>query len=190
VSAQPALFAEPAVPSCVLSPCGRYRYALRIPLGGGPGGVCLFIMANPSTAIVTDGVFQSDPTVTRCIGFARSWGMSELVVANVRAWRETDPKKVPPDPLAIGEDNDAWLRRLSYEADRVICGWGKLGGSRGPEVIRLVRFQGRIPFALKLNGDGSPAHPLYLTKNARPVELGRRDGERLAELRVEGSEHV
>jgi hypothetical protein len=168
---QHALFLDPSEPSCALSACGRYRYTLRIPLTADRRGVCLFVMANPSTAIVTDGVFASDPTVTRCMNFARRWGCGTLIVENVRAWRETDPDKVPPDPLAIGPENDARIRRSAKEADIVVCGWGKLGGERGRAVLRMLA-EVCAPTALKLNGDGSPAHPLYLAADLKPFPMG------------------
>lgn len=167
---QAALFAERTAPSCVLSPCGRYRYTLRIPLAEGYPRPCLFVMANPSTAVVLNGVFKSDPTVSKCMRYALGWGFTELIVENVRAWRETDPDKVPPDPLAIGPENDDRIRASAGEAELVVCGWGKLGGERGVEVIRMLRGV-CDPCALKLNGDGSPAHPLYLPGNARPFSI-------------------
>lgn len=88
-TAQRALFEAPlGWPSCILSKdgggkdgSGSYRYELRIPLGRGEG-ICLWILANPSTAIVSGGVFQSDPTVTRCINFAKAWGYGTCIVAN------------------------------------------------------------------------------------------------------------
>lgn len=159
-------------PECVLSPCKRYRYMLRIPLSITPRAV-LFILANPSTAVVEDGVFKSDPTITRCINFAKSWGYGALLVANVRAWRETKSKDVPEDPLAIGPDNDEWIERLTVASDQVICGWGKLGGERGPVVLKLVRKMGKKPYALRLNGDGSPEHPLYIPARAEPFMMPR-----------------
>jgi len=166
------LFTDEFAPSCVLSDCGRYRYTLRIPIGSPRmcRGVCLFVMANPSTAIVLDGHFKSDPTVTRCIGYARAWGYGELIVENARAWRETDPSKVPADPLAIGPENDARIRESALESDLVICGWGKLGGTRGADVLRILREVSE-PCALGLNNDGSPKHPLYLRADAKPIAM-------------------
>lgn len=161
------------VPSCVLSPCERYRYELRVPVSTNDG-TCLFIMANPSTAVVTDGVFQSDPTITRCIGYARRWGYGMLLIGNVRAWRETDPDKVPPDPEAIGPDNDGHLIAMARRADVVVGGWGKLGGTRGSVVRRMLHDIDKPIHALKLNADGSPAHPLYLAANLQPVPMEAR----------------
>ena len=174
---QPALFSDPVRPSCILSGdgggkdgLGNYRYALRIPLVHGLG-MCLWILANPSTAVVVDGVFASDPTVTRCINYTRRWGFGECVVANARAWRETDPKKVPADPLAIGPENDRIISELASEASVVMLGYGKLGGTRGPRVIELVRSAGKTPYALKFNSDWSPCHPLYLAADLSPIRM-------------------
>jgi hypothetical protein len=90
----------------------------------------------------------------------------------VRAWAETNPKLVPADPEAIGPQCDEVLEALIWRADLVVCGWGKLGGVRGPAVLDMVRGYGKIPHALKLNKDGSPAHPLYLRSDAKPFTMG------------------
>ena len=58
----------------LLSPCGCYRYALW--RRWEPGPQVLFIMLNPSTA----DELTDDPTIRRCIGFARSWGFGSLAV--------------------------------------------------------------------------------------------------------------
>lgn len=157
--------------SCVLSPCERYRYHLRVQLGAGTG-VCLFILANPSTAIVVNGILTPDPTVTRCLNYARAWGYGVAIVENARAWRSTYPGYVPADPLGIGPENDDWIRRSVADADLVVCGWGKLGGERGPVVLELVRSGGKVPHALKLTKDKEPGHPLYLRADARPFAIG------------------
>src|SRR3989304_203888 len=117
----PAALFPSMLASCILSDCRRYRYTLRIPLSSAPG-VCLFVMANPSTAIVDRGAFTSDPTVTRCIVYARKWGYGTLIVENVRAWRETDPDLVPEDPLAIGPENDLYIQRSAVIANLIVCG--------------------------------------------------------------------
>lgn len=162
-------------PSCILSPCSRYRYHLRVPLAGGEG-VVLFVLANPSTAVVVDGRLIPDPTVRRCVNYARDWGYRLAIVENARAWRSTNPAEVPADPLGIGPENDDWIRRSASEANLVVCGWGRLGGSRGPVVLRLVRDAGRIPHALKLTTGGYPQHPVRLRKDAVPFEIGMVGG--------------
>lgn len=49
---------------------------------------CLFIMLNPSTA---DGA-ADDPTIRRCVAFAKSWKFERLEVVNLFAYRATDPR--------------------------------------------------------------------------------------------------
>src|SRR4051812_15620668 len=63
------------------SPCRRYRFALWRRWDSGPQ--VLFAMLNPSTADET----TNDPTIRRCIGFARAWGFGSLAVGNLFAFR-------------------------------------------------------------------------------------------------------
>lgn len=68
---------QPMHRSAVISPCKMYRYLLRrawdesLP-------TALFVMLNPSTADAE----VDDPTIRRCMGFARSWGMGSIEVVN------------------------------------------------------------------------------------------------------------
>lgn len=150
-----------------LSPCGRYRYRLHRTWGEHPP--VAFVMLNPSTA---DAV-QLDPTVRRCIGYAQRWGYGGLIVGNLFALRSTDPAALYTDPEPIGEENDAALQEIATTAECVICAWGKHGAlnDRGAQVLAMIRAAGATPQALKLNGDGSPAHPLYLKGDAEPFEV-------------------
>jgi hypothetical protein len=151
----------------------KYRYILRYPTSALNDRACLFILANPSTATPE----ALDPTVTRAVDYAGRWGYGWCLVANVRAWREKNPKLVPADPEAIGPDNDDWILRATRGADLVVCGWGKLGGSRGKRVLDMIRRVGEAPHALKLNKDGSPAHPLYLRGDLIPFEIANEGNQ-------------
>lgn len=106
----------------------NYRYTLRRSwIGNGP--VVNFVMLNPSTA---DDVFD-DPTIRKCIGFAKRWGFSGLVVTNLFAFRATSPLdlKACRLALAVGPDNDYVLRREASLAGTVICAWGEHGAWKG-----------------------------------------------------------
>lgn len=162
-----------------ISPCGNYRYTL---VRGWPGGNgCLVVvMLNPSKADWS----VNDPTVTRCIRFAQAWGYNSLIVLNLFAWRGTDPRsllnavKEGHDP--IGPDNDAELRAVLTEhaGGTVVLGWGShpflssILPARASYVRGMLRELGVNPMCLGHNDDGSPAHPLYIPKNARLIQYG------------------
>lgn len=156
----------PARNECVFSPCRRWRYLLKRVVNTAGVGVCLWILANPSIA----NEWALDPTLTRCADFTARWGFAEMRVANARAWVSTDPKAVPADPFAIGPENDQHILEQVTQAKLVVCGWGALGGERGPRVLQLIRPY-CVPHALKLTKDGSPGHPLYLAKALTPFPL-------------------
>jgi hypothetical protein len=80
-----------------LSDCGRYRYRLWRRWADGP--TVLFVMLNPSTADAD----VDDPTIRRCIGFARSWGAGALEVVNLYAWRATQPAELKAAVGPVGE---------------------------------------------------------------------------------------
>ena len=154
--------------NAAFSPDRRYRYWLEALLSD-EDGVCLFVMLNPSTA---DEV-QSDPTVTRAKGFARSWRYGKLWVCNIFAFRSTDPKALRQTGDPIGEDNDYHILKSARAADRIVCAWGNHGEhlDRGNETVRMLRKAGlsdkmRHLGMTKLN---QPKHPLYLRADTQPI---------------------
>lgn len=158
--------------SAVLSPCGKYRYRLDRELGGFAGeGRISFVMLNPSTADAT----QDDPTIRRCIGFARAWGAARLTVVNLFAFRSTDPDALysMSKAEAIGPENDQHIWEVWNQSKLVICAWGNHGKlhGRAADVLRLGSSVS-TPMALKINAkSGQPAHPLYLKGDAKPMML-------------------
>jgi len=161
------LFGSVRLPEAVFSECQRYRYLLKYPTDVDSGSIVLFALANPSKATAE----RTDPTVDRCIDYAKRWGFGWCWVVNARAWRATDPDDVPADPLGIGPENDTWISAAALQAELVVCGWGMLGGARGPIMWKLIKEAGKTPHALQVNGNGSPTHPLYLAKTLLPFEL-------------------
>src|SRR4051794_22888220 len=90
----------------IFSDCRKYRYVLWrdwTDLLIGDQGYAQFICLNPSTA---DEV-QNDPTIRRCIQFAKDFGCSALCMTNLFAWRDTDPKAMMKVPEPVGPDNDS-----------------------------------------------------------------------------------
>lgn len=164
------LFADDdPISSADFSPCRTWRYRLHRRWARGP--VVGFILLNPSTADET----ADDPTIRRCIGYAKAWGYGALTLGNLFAFRATDPRDMRAAPDPIGPDNDAWLERIASEVGmgHLVCGWGTHGAfmGRGEAVIAHLLSTGHFPKALKLTSDGQPGHPLYLRGNLEPFYL-------------------
>jgi hypothetical protein len=120
----------------------------------------LFIMLNASTA---DGK-TDDPTIRKCVGFARLWGYRKLIVANEFGGRATKPKDLFKMEDPIGPHNSHYIREALETAGRVVCAWGANGGwlNQDAAVIRLLDEQGIQPYALGITKHGFPWHPLYI----------------------------
>ncbi len=148
--------------SAVFSDCGTYRYAL-VRDGWLGEGTVLFVMLNPSTADAD----TDDQTVRRCIDFAQRWGFARLVVANLYAYRATDPRDLGDaagagvDP--IGPQNDVWLAKLSKASTDIVVAWGgKAERDRERQVLDML---GPGVACLGQTKSGAPLHPLYLAKS-------------------------
>ena len=161
------------MPEYLFSDDRKYRYILRrqwdesLP-------ECMFIGLNPSTA---DEV-QDDPTIRRCIGFARDWGYGTLWMGNIFAYRATDPKDMKaheelPEAKAM---NELCLLSMAARSDLIVLAWGNHGTykNRGQEVLGLLggcdSSLNNIK-CLKVTKQNQPSHPLYLPKNSEPLEL-------------------
>lgn len=115
----------------------------------------LFVMLNPSTADEA----EDDPTVRRCLGFAKREGFGELVVVNLYAFRATNPKELKQVFDPIGSENDEWIKNATEFADVTVAAWGaNAEPARSCKVKRLLTN----PQHLGLTKAGFPKHPLYL----------------------------
>jgi hypothetical protein len=149
-----------------ISECGQYRYHLeriwdeRLPL-------CCWVMLNPSTADAS----QDDPTIRRCIGFAKSWGYGGIVVVNLFAVRATDPMDIYFHHYPEGPDVAEHLVKWATTCKMVVAGWGVHGGfrSRHKIVAGLLQSRGVKLHCLAVTKDGQPKHPLYLKSTLQPV---------------------
>ena len=150
------------------SPCRRWRYLLwRRWDADRP--VANFLMLNPSTA----DELQLDPSCTRARVYAERWGYGALIVTNLFGWRATDPQDMKSAHDPVGRGNDRAILRAAREADIVVCAWGNHGLhlERSRRVLSALG-RARVPLhALRINGAGEPAHPLYLPGNLRPVKF-------------------
>lgn len=150
----------------VFSPGRDYRYDLWRDMGD----VCdqsrsvAFVGLNPSTADEQ----CDDPTVRRCIGFARSWGYGHFHMLNIFAFRATNPQNMCAVDDPVGSVNDEWLLRTAGRVDLVVAAWGTYGAhrGRGQEVRRLL--EAVELHHLGLTKEGHPRHPLYLRADSEP----------------------
>ncbi|MDE3112519.1 MAG: DUF1643 domain-containing protein [Chloroflexota bacterium] len=151
--------------AAIFDPTGAYRYALRRSWARGQRAA--FVMLNPNTA---DAV-RDDPTIRRCVGFARRWGCGSLDVVNLFAYRTVDPRVLARVADPVGPENDRHLARAIRGADLVVYAWGAFPLAR-ERAERLAATLGGTPaLCLGLTRTGAPRHPLYLRADTalRPI---------------------
>lgn len=153
--------------SAVISPCGLYRWVLGRTTkvwnikAGRKKGTILWVMLNPSTA---DAEIP-DPTITRVIDFSRNFGYLDLQVVNLYAFRTTFPVELWEAEDPVGAENDRWVHEAARRASLVVVAWGgNAKPDRVAQVVELLRVDNPIVYCLGTNQDGSPRHPLYLSK--------------------------
>lgn len=144
----------------------KYRYHLWRRVSDSPN-VVVFVMLNPSTAdAATD-----DPTIRKCMEFARRWGFGRVDVVNLFAWRATNPKELPRVAEPVGLENDGRLVERCLGAEWVIAAWGsnKFAASRARLVTHMLTGTGVHLRCLRKSKDGHPWHPLYVPYATMPI---------------------
>lgn len=126
-------------------------------------------MLNPSTADES----TDDPTIRRCIGFARTWGYGGVEVVNLFALRATDPRELRLARDPIGGLNDACLVDATARSAAMVIAWGAHGvfRSRGTAALEILSPRARL-LALGWTNSGEPRHPLYLRRDVQPIVVG------------------
>jgi hypothetical protein len=152
----------------IISKCGTYRYLLQRFWDAHLESLN-FVMLNPSTADAS----LDDPTIRRCLGFARTLGFGSLEVTNLFGLRSTDPKALRGHADPIGPENDEQIVSSATVCQLTICAWGAHGSylNRANRVLDLLRKAGIAPHVLAVTKDGQPKHPLYLKADLQPVRL-------------------
>lgn len=143
--------------SAIFSPCGVWRYELRriwdqkLPL-------VALVMLNPAEADCR----LDDPTIRRCIGFARRLGYGGIIVYNIFALVATDPKELAKVVDPVGPENDEYIARAK-RADRIIVAWGGNGDKHWRRVKQIRKLlDGYALYSFGSTKSGQPAHPLML----------------------------
>lgn len=157
--------------SAVISKCGKYRYVLKRKISQPLRWVkpCLFIMLNPSKADAE----LDDPTIKKCIKFAKREGCTSLTVINLYALRATNPNELLRHEEPGGPHNGAWtVTEIEKTAGGIaILAWGSHTAVRGvshliPDLIKVIKNEIGQPYCFHINKDGNPKHPLYVKDNA------------------------
>lgn len=149
------------------SPCMTYRYRLWREWDKARPAI-VFCMLNPSTA---DDV-ENDPTIERCQRRAVSWGYGRMDVVNLFALRSTDPANLYTAADPFGPDNLQHILAAVEKAGILVCGWGQHGKLHQADQRVLQHLRAPCAskaHALRINKDGTPAHPLYLPYTLAPT---------------------
>ncbi len=161
---------EEVVVSAIISDCGQYRYTLhrKLPQVVSFNKLCLFIMLNPSTADAN----LDDPTIRRCIGFAKRESCTELTVVNLFALRATNPKEISAHHSPIGPDNH---RHVEHQLERhgggvIVAAWGAHPAVAGMSLPFKIRDFGAL--CLGTTKEGRPRHPLYVRADQPLIPWG------------------
>lgn len=151
----------------VLSMCGSYRYELERIWSN--QRLLIFIGLNPSRG---DGI-SDDPTIRRCMRFAKDRGYGGMRLVNLFAFRSPDPLH-----LLIATDNPVGPCNVQFlelaaktENSTILAAWGRpqtpLVRRRADAALALMSRNVRWVYCLGLTKDGSPRHPLYVRANAQ-----------------------
>lgn len=149
----------------LFSPCCKWRYslwrlwredALELAATQNFRRCVAFIGLNPSTADEE----QNDPTVRRCIGFAKDWGFGGLLMLNLYGFRATDPRVMKRFSEPVGPETDHWLAFYAARVGRIVACFGSHAAPA--RVAELKRVINRRMDCLGTTISGMPKHPLYL----------------------------
>jgi len=126
-------------------------------------------MLNPSTADAN----VDDPTIRRCIGFAKREGCGGLVVVNLYAYRATNPDDLLKAINPIGSpETEIHLNKAVAEIDGpLIAAWGAFTVRGAHPAYWIKQRYGDRLMCLGRTKDGHPRHPLYLSNDAPLVRL-------------------
>lgn len=126
-----------------------------------------YIMLNGSTADAEN----DDPTLRRCIGYAKAWGYGSLEIVNLFGYWTPLPSELKKSYDPVGPENDIYITKSVKDAEKVLVAWGSHGKFKrqNKHVLDLLEELCIEPFCLGVSKDGNPKHPLYLKADLQPV---------------------
>ena len=119
----------------------------------------IWVLLNPATG---DTELRRRPTLERCLARSRSDDKTGVIVVNLFAYRETNPKALKTAADPTGPANDHVLEALTRAGARTIAAWGSGGNlyDRSSQVATLLDH----PLCLGTTRLGQPRHPLYVSR--------------------------
>jgi hypothetical protein len=129
----------------------------------------MFIGLNPSIADHR----QDDPTIRRCVGFAKGFGYGGFEMLNVFGFRSTDPAGLETAKDPVGPLNITAILSAAQRCGVCIVGWGALYrrwrtvldfDRRTLAMLGMVLNSGFHPqvYCLGVTKEGFPRHPLFV----------------------------
>lgn len=145
-----------------LSDDGTYRYRL----WRGTEPRLGFVMLNPSRA----DAHADDHTIRRCRAIASRNGYGGIDVANLFAYRATDPTELPDDldTATGGERNIRAIIDVAAAVDTIVVAWGatyatvakRIGDGDAPGIVLDIADAADVNVrCLGVTADGYPRHP-------------------------------
>jgi len=156
-----------------ISLCDKYRYTLTRVWGENVENLMIFCMLNPSTADAK----EDDPTIRRCVSFAKREGYDGIMVINLFALRATDPAELSKhlDPMH-GNDKvlNSYAHRSKVTGKPIVCAWGanRFAKEQAHNFMNMCNGIMLPVYCLGVTKQGHPKHPLYL-KSDTPLEAFR-----------------
>lgn len=155
--------------AAVISACGQYRYLLGREWDASRPALRI-IMLNPSTADAD----IDDPTIGRCMEFARREDRGGILVCNLLAFRSPKPAVMKAAYYAgqdiVGPLNGQYLEDMmdAREDDQpplIMAGWGahELARPYAAAFMKMAELRGaRVHCLGTTTKSGAPRHPLYV----------------------------
>lgn len=135
----------------------------------GPGQRLAWLMMNPSTA--DEDVL--DPTLRRCVGFAKAWGYDGIEIFNVATLRTPSPATLVAAhksglDVFMREQRNAAILATAPSIGRVIVAWGACALTCEEAASGGALFTTSQVMCLGKTLAGHPRHPLYLRADTLP----------------------
>lgn len=130
-----------------------------------------YVLLNPSTATEV----LDDPTIRRCIGFAKRENAGGMFILNMFGLRSTDPKGLYKIEDPEGPENIRWIQEITTIYKRAIVAWGAHGSLMGQnkKILDCLQNNGVLIRCFGITKSGNPKHPLYLRNDTELVNFGR-----------------